>query len=174
MRAVPAAHLLLKAGQRGLDPARDRVLAALQSLGVERERIEILGNTPHYEHLAAHAGADLMLDAFPHAGGITTLDALLMGVPVVTLVGKGVSSRSSASFLTTLGLTDLIARSVEEYVSIAASLASDPDRLVRERGSLRDRLLASPIGDARRYTRAVEEVYRELWSRCCAASAVAP
>lgn len=172
LNAVPGSQLLIKTGQRGPDPARDRLVDALQALGIDRDRVELRGSTPRLEHLAAHADVDMMLDSIPHGGGITTLDALLMGVPVVTLLGKRPPGRASASFLTTLGLPDLIARSVDEYVAIAARAAAEPDRLVHERLSLRERLLASPIGDTRRYVRSVEDVYQDLWRRCCAASAV--
>jgi predicted O-linked N-acetylglucosamine transferase (SPINDLY family) len=171
---VPDSHLLVKTGQRGPDPARDRLVDALASLGIERSRIALRGSTPRLEHLAAHADVDLMLDSIPHGGGITTLDSLLMGVPVVTLLGQRPPGRASASFLTTLGLPDLIARSVDEYVAIAARAATDRERLVRERESLRERLLASPIGDTQAYTRAVEDVYQELWRRCCAQSTATP
>jgi predicted O-linked N-acetylglucosamine transferase (SPINDLY family) len=172
LRAVPGSRLVVKTGQPGPDPARERLVDALVALGVERDRVEPRGSTPRLEHLAAHADVDLMLDSIPHGGGITTLDALLMGVPVVTLLGQRPPGRASASFLTTLGLPDLIARSVDDYVSIAARAAADSERLVRERASLRERLLASPIGDTRGYVRAVEDVYQELWRRCCSESAV--
>ncbi|MCC6417945.1 MAG: hypothetical protein IT429_06800 [Gemmataceae bacterium] len=110
-----------------------------------------------------------MLDTFPQSGGITTLDALLMGIPVVTLLGQRVPGRVSASLLTTLGLSGLVAETPDEYVGIAARLAADLDRLARERATIRDRLLSSPLGDARQYAGAVEDVYRDLWRRWCAA-----
>ena len=76
-------------------------------------------------------------------------------------------ARSSASFLTALGLDDLIARTTDEYVEIAVRLAGDVERLAHERATLRERLLTSPIGDAAHYTRAVEAAYRTLWRRWC-------
>ena len=129
----------------------------------------LLGSTPQLEHLAAHGEIDVMLDTFPQNGGITTADALLMGVPVVTLLADRVSGRSSASMLHTLGLDDLVARTTDQYVEIAAGLAGDLDRLSRERATLRERLLGSPLGDTRAYTRAVEATYRQLWQRWCGA-----
>jgi protein O-GlcNAc transferase len=93
---------------------------------------------------------------------------LLMGVPVITVLGERVPGRLAASFLTTLGLTDLIANDADEYLEIAVRLAADRARLVRERETLRERLLASPIANADLYTRAVEATYRALWQRWCA------
>jgi len=108
------------------------------------------------------------LDTFPQSGGITTLEGLMMGLPAVTLLGDSVSERTSASFLTVLGLTELIAETPEAYLAAAVRLANDLEWLAEQRATLRARLLASPIGDTRRYTRAVEDVYRSLWRRWCA------
>jgi predicted O-linked N-acetylglucosamine transferase (SPINDLY family) len=114
-----------------------------------------------------HADIDAMLDTVPHTGGVTTLEAMVMGVPTITLLGERVAGRLSGSISTTDGLPALVATSPDEYVEIAVRLAADRERLVRERATLRDRLLASPIGDTRAYTRAVEDAYRTLWQRWC-------
>jgi predicted O-linked N-acetylglucosamine transferase (SPINDLY family) len=167
--AVPTSRLIIKCGGVDMAPIRARLLGFLQECGVAEERVTILGTTPQPEHLAGHGEIDIMLDTFPQNGGITTLDATLMGVPVVTLLGTRVPGRASASFLTTLGLGDLVGTTTDAYVEIAARLAGDLDRLARERATLRDRLLASPMADAGQYTRAVEAVYREIWRRWCAA-----
>ena len=165
LAAVPTARLVVKCGGADVSPERERLLARLAAVGVSPERVTLLGSTPHPDHLGAHGEIDLMLDNFPQSGGITTLDALLMGVPVVTLLGQRVPGRVSASLLTTIGLADLVARTPDEYVAIATRLATDLERLARERHTLRDRLMTSPLADAGRYTRAVEDVYRELWRR---------
>ena len=94
---------------------------------------------------------------------MTTVKAPLMGVPVVTLLGQRVAGRLSASFLTALGLEDLVAETPDAYAEIAGHLAGDLNRLAAERATLRERLLASPVGDTRAYTRAGEAAYRDLW-----------
>jgi protein O-GlcNAc transferase len=90
-----------------------------------------------------------------------------MGVPVVTVLGERVAGRLAASFLTSVGMTDLIAQSADEYVAVAARLAGDRDRLARERATLRARVLASPMGNPELYTRHVEVAYRWMWRRWC-------
>jgi predicted O-linked N-acetylglucosamine transferase (SPINDLY family) len=170
LHAVPGSRLLLKPTTEDAT-IRERLLAPLDRLGIAPDRIEVLGKSAHREHLASFGRIDLQLDTFSHSGGVTTLDGLLMGIPCVTLLGDQPSGRSSASFLTALGLEDLVAHSVDEYVEIAVRLAGDLDRLAHERATLRERLLASPIGDADQYTRAVEAAYRALWQRWCAARA---
>jgi predicted O-linked N-acetylglucosamine transferase (SPINDLY family) len=167
LAAVPTSRLTIKCAGADTPPGRDWLLKHLAAQGVEPERVTLLGSTPHPDHLAAHGEIDLMLNTFPQNGGITTLDSLLMGVPVVTLLGERVPGRTSASILTTLGRPDLIARTPEEYVAVAAGWAGDLDRLTRERATLRQRLLASPFGNVRTYTRLVEEAYRVLWGRWC-------
>jgi predicted O-linked N-acetylglucosamine transferase (SPINDLY family) len=165
--AVPSSRLTIKCAGADVSPTRERLLAGLAARGVGPERVTILGSTPQPDHLASHGEVDIMLDTFPQNGGITTLDAVLLGVPVVTLLGTRVPGRASASFLTTLGLGDLVGTTTDKYVEIAARLAGDLNRLARERATLRDRLLASPLADAGQYTRAVEAVYREIWRRWC-------
>jgi predicted O-linked N-acetylglucosamine transferase (SPINDLY family) len=174
LHAVPGSRLLLKPTMEDAPATRERLLGPLARNGIDLSRIEILGTHQHREHLACFGRIDLQLDTFPHSGGVTTLDGLLMGIPCVTLLGDRPSGRSSASFLTALGLEDLVAHTVDEYVEIAVRLAGDLDRLAHERATLRERLLTSPIGDADQYTRAVEAAYRALWQRWCAARPASP
>jgi protein O-GlcNAc transferase len=166
LTTVPHARLVVKTG-RGEGPARQRLLDELVSRGIARDRIEVRDSTAHLEHLAAHNEIDILLDTFPHGGGVTSIEALLMGVPVVTVLGERVAGRLAASFLTSVGMTDLIAQSADEYVMLAARLAGDRDRLARERATLRGRVLASPMGNPELYTRHVEAAYRWMWRRWC-------
>ena len=165
---LPEAQLLLK--DRVCDDARVRqqLLQRLAAAGIAAERVRILGHSRHPEHLKIFHEVDLGLDPFPHGGGISTTEALWMGVPVVTLSGSTVASRLSASILTALGMQDWIARSDEEYVRIAVQAARDLPGLARLRGELRPRLAASMVGDVQRYTRSVEAAFRAMWRRWCA------
>jgi predicted O-linked N-acetylglucosamine transferase (SPINDLY family) len=165
--AVPGSRIVFK--YTGLDEPEQvaRIRAAFEAHGVRPERIDVLGKTSRYDHLAAYGRVDVQLDPFPHGGGVTTFEGLLMGVPCVTLLGDRISGRASASFLTTLDLPDLVARTLDEYADIAVRLAGQLDRLARERITLRERLLASPIANRDLYTRAVEAAYRLLWRRWC-------
>lgn len=86
----------------------------------------------------------------------------------MTLLGSRLPGRLSSSSLTTLGLTDLITYSLNEYVGRAARLAGERDWLARELATLRERLMASPFLDVNLYTRAAEDAYRTLWRRWCA------
>ena len=93
------------------------------------DRLEIEGWSPLGELLARHDGIDVALDPFPFAGGVTTCNALWMGVPVVTWPGETFASRHALSYLSTVGMTETIAGSRDEYVEIAVRLAADLPRL---------------------------------------------
>lgn len=91
-----------------------------------------------------------------------------MGVPVVTLAGKTHVSRVGVSLLTNTGLADLVATTEEDYVRIATTLAGDPPRLQDLRRQLRERMRASPLMDAEKFSRAMEAAYRGMWTDWCA------
>ncbi len=110
---------------------------------------------------------DVALDPFPISGNIETLEALWMGVPVVTMAGDRRIARRSAGHLTTIGLTELIAATPEDYVRIASSLAADTTRLAELRAGLRARIDASPLRDGAGFTQSLEAFYRDAWRRWC-------
>jgi len=169
LRAIPGAHLLLKLNQQSVNPAqRRRIETIFRDEGVALDRIELIGPTSRPDHFAAYQRVDIALDPFPHGGGMTTLDALWMGVPVITQSGKTISSRLAASSLTTLDLSDFIAADLAAYVRLATAKASNPTALADLRMNLRERVANSVIGDSKRYARAVEAAYREMWTRWCA------
>ena len=164
---MPGSVLLLK--DKALDDAghRQHFTRRLGEAGIGAGRVRLLGWTAHAEHLKIFAEVDLGLDPFPQGGGISTAEALSMGLPVVTLKGPTVASRASAAILASLGMHEWIADSDQEYVRIALQAAQDLPRLARTRADLRQRLAASAFGDPERYTRAVEEAYRSMWRRWC-------
>jgi predicted O-linked N-acetylglucosamine transferase (SPINDLY family) len=114
---------------------------------------------------------DIALDTFPYNGTTTTCEALWMGVPVVTLAGATHHGRVGVSILSNVELTDQIAESPDEYVRKAVELAGDPDGLLFLRETMRDRMRRSPLMDAGRFTRSLEDMYRQMWQRWCEVTA---
>ena len=90
-----------------------------------------------------------------------------MGVPVITCPGETFASRHSLSHLSNVGLTESIAGSHEEYVELAASLASDLPRLAAIRAGLRDQMAASPLCDGRRFAANFMQAIRGVWREWC-------
>jgi predicted O-linked N-acetylglucosamine transferase (SPINDLY family) len=168
---LPQARLLLMGRPFGDVATRALFLARLDERGVAAERVELAAYLPgRVAHLAVYDRGDIALDPFPYNGATITCEALWMGVPVVTLRGDRHAGRVGASLLSQIGLTDLIADSVEEYVEIALALACNPGRLDELRRSLRPRMAASPLCDGRAFARKMEAAFRAMWQDWCAAS----
>jgi predicted O-linked N-acetylglucosamine transferase (SPINDLY family) len=144
--------------------ARQRVLATLADAGVSEDRVETMPFQPRAAYLAAYRRIDLGLDTFPYNGHTTTLDALWMGVPVVTLVGPTAVGRAGLSMLRNLNRSELAADTVPAYVECAAAWAADVDRLASVRAQLRERMAASAQMDAGNLAVAMEQAYRQMWA----------
>ena len=126
------------------------------------------GNSPHPRHLKTYHDVDLGLDPFPHGGGLSTLEALWMGVPVLTLAGgHGVVARQTVSALENLQLTGLAFADVDDYSRGAIALAENLDRLAEIRQSLRLRMAASPLCQPEQFARDLEALYRRMWQARC-------
>ncbi|CAN5561868.1 tetratricopeptide repeat protein [soil metagenome] len=156
--------VLLAPGSRD---AAERCLAHLEQHGVARQRVELLPSLPYRKYLQTLAQFDIGLDAFPVSGHTTTCNTLWMGTPVVTLAGETYVSRLGASVLANLGLHNLIASNVDEYVRIAIDLAHDEARLAQLRRDLRG-LVEDRVADGLTFTRQLEGAYRMMWRRWCA------
>ena len=129
---------------------RERVCNRLVKLGMERERITLVGRTASTEeHLELYRNVDIALDSFPYTGTTTTCEALWMGVPVVSLAGSAHVSRVGVSLLNALGRPEWVASDEESYIRIAASLAGDVNRLAQLRSGLRDEMRQSALCDAK-------------------------
>ena len=163
LEALPDAKLLLKDGLLDDFQAQERMRGGFTDRGIDPDRLLLRGRTSHREHLAAYGEVDIALDTFPHNGGITTWEALWMGVPVVTLPGNKPSSRISASILHALELDAWVAENEEGYLRLAVRQAANLDALQRFRQEIRARIAASPAGNPELYTRAVEAAYRSMW-----------
>ena len=120
-----------------------------------------------FEHLDHYHEIDLALDTFPYNGTTTTCEALWIGVPVVTLVGNHTVSRWGLSLLAAVGLEELTAKSEDEYCEIIKGLVYSHRRLKLLKTGMRDRLLSSPLCDAKGFADAVEEAFRTMWKRWC-------
>lgn len=147
--------------------AEDQLLGDLANAGVAAPRITAVRFLPLQDYFRWYDAVDIALDPTPYSGGTTTCDALWMGVPVVTVPGSRPASRSAASILATAGLAEWIAATPEDYVRIAVRAARDPEALARVRGSLRQRMRASPLMDEQRFVLDLEGVYRRMWRAWC-------
>jgi predicted O-linked N-acetylglucosamine transferase (SPINDLY family) len=167
LNRVPHARLLLKDASLDDEAVRVGLTERFAAHGLSPDRIEFLGFTPREQHLGAFASVDIGLDPFPQNGGVSTWEALHMGVPVVAKLGRVPASRLTGAILSSLGLHDWVAESAEEYAAIAVERAAMPEQLRQLRHTLAATIANSASGNGERYTRAVEHAYRAMWQEYC-------
>jgi protein O-GlcNAc transferase len=150
--------------------ARERTLAVFAKFGVAPDRIEFVDGQSRALYLKELNRIDICLDTIPYNGHTTSLDAMWLGIPVVTRIGHTASGRVGISLASNLQMTDLVARSDEDFVKIASGLAGDSSRVAELRQTLRQKLADSPITDANRFAEDVQSAYRQMWRTWCESS----
>jgi len=167
MQAVPKSKLLLKAPSFRDQSVQQRFVQSFAAHGVMRDRLIIRGPSGLYDMMQEYSDIDLALDPIPYNGGTTTLQALWMGVPVVSLEGHNFVSRMGTSFLQNLGQADWIANNHQMYVHIAKQLSGRVPELRQQRQQLRDKLINSPLGDIKRFVDHFEALLLQMWQLYC-------
>jgi len=168
LRRLPGSRLILKTYQFSDAATAARVHAAFAVLGIEPARVELRGKSLHRAFLGEYNQVDIVLDPFPYSGGLTTCEALWMGVPTVTLPGEIFASRHSASHLSNAGLADWVVADLDGYIDLALARTADPQALAVLRAGLRSRVKASPLCDAPRFGRHLGDALRHTWREWCA------
>jgi protein O-GlcNAc transferase len=165
---APDSRILLVYGSMNEKGTQDAVYRIMESGGVKRDRVLLIGETEQSKLLEAYATkVDLALDPFPYSGGVTTLEAMWMGVPTVTFAGETFAGRHSATHLTAAGLGDFCANSIEAYIDLAVSWTKRPHELAVLRKELRRRIAASPLCDQVRFGSHLDSALRRLWQDWC-------
>lgn len=165
LRQTEHSRLVIKTPSLDDPWVRKCMLEKFSAHGVSEERIHLQGHSPRKEFLNAYKQIDVSLDPFPFNGGITSLESLWMGVPVLTVKGDRFTAHASESFLCAVGLESLVAPSRNAYIDLACRLATDPEMLNEFRRDLRVRLLSSPLGKHQQFTKDLEDVYGKMWTR---------
>ena len=160
LERMKGARLVVKSKICSIAAGRKIVKERLQRFGIPLAQVELRPYSPDY--LEQYADIDIALDTFPYTGGVTTCEALYMGVPVIAKAGGTHGSRFSTSILENAGLSQLVARGDMEYVRKAVELADSPDILRRLHRDLRAHVEASPLMDAKGYMKDLEDIYREI------------
>jgi predicted O-linked N-acetylglucosamine transferase (SPINDLY family) len=164
LQALPASRLVLQSlPGTHLDAIRARFAAE----GIAGARLDFVPRAGRIAYFCRYLEFDLALDPFPYNGHTSTLDALWMGVPVITLAGRTAVGRGGASILSNAGLTEFITRTPEQYVATAVAWGTDLPRLAQLRAELRQRVRTSPLIDGRQYAADVEAAFRRMWTTWC-------
>jgi predicted O-linked N-acetylglucosamine transferase (SPINDLY family) len=162
LHQVPDSKLLLKYNQ--IAYSAERYLKLFAQEGITGDRLKFYGKLPNFKHhLELYNSIDLCLDPFPYNGATTTCESLWMGVPVVTLSGDRHVSRVGASILTCVGLTDFIAKDIDDYIKIAVAKSANENDLESTKKGLREKMQSSQLCDAKLFASEVEHAYRDMW-----------
>lgn len=162
LRRVPGSVLWLLTVN---DRARENLARKARSRGISSERLVFANRLDKPGHLARLKLADLVLDTRVYNGHTSTSDALWVGVPVVTLIGRHFASRVSASILTAVGAPELITRTSEQYENLSVEMAVDSDRYRTVRKKIAENRTRSPLFDTDRFARNLETAYGVIWEQ---------
>src|SRR6185437_7114687 len=162
LAAVPGSVLFLVGG----NPIMEQNLRReAQQRGVSPQRLVFGGRVATGAYLARYRTADLFLDTSPYNAGTTASDALWVGLPVLTCIGKSFAARVAASVLTSAGLPELVANDRAEYEQLAIELATRPGRLAAIRDRLADNRSTCALFDTRKLTGSIEGLYSRMYER---------
>ena len=158
--AVPKSHLLLKSEIFNSKDGNNFVGERLKNFGFDLSRVEMRPYTGN--HLVEYGDIDIALDTFPYTGGVTTCEALYMGVPVISLYGSRHGTRFGLSILKNVGLDELAVSTYDEYINRAIMLAGDWELLKILRKNLRTMMKKSPLMDSQNYVREIQDVFVKI------------
>ncbi|MFI8751699.1 glycosyltransferase [Vreelandella lionensis] len=173
MHQLPGSKLFLKGSQYEGEEFIEQTQNQFAVHGIAPDRLIMEAFSPHFFLLDAYNRVDIALDPWPYSGGLTTCEALLMGVPVVTMPGPTFAGRHSATHLVNAGFPELVTESWEQYCQQVLELAGDLESLAAIRKGLRKQLLASPVCDAPRFAKHFTIAMRAIWQRYCEGKAPA-
>ena len=167
LHLLPGSRLLMKWHGLEEDARQHSLEQWFTEDGIPPGRVRFTGASSTTEYLAAYGEIDIALDPFPFTGGSTTMDALWMGVPLVTLAGRMPVQCTGANALTILGLEGLVAHTPEQYLKIALNLAVIVQNRPTLRQEIRQAMVSSPFMDEAGFVRDLEEAYRNMWRIWC-------
>ncbi|HYW36331.1 MAG TPA: FkbM family methyltransferase, partial [Balneolaceae bacterium] len=165
MNRLPDSRLMLKSKQYETSALKKRVIEKLSKSGISKDRLIFKGQTPHRDHLSKYSQIDIALDPWPYSGGLTTCEALWMGVPVITKPGPTFAGRHAKTHLTNAGFSEWVVDTWQEYIETSVSLAEDWERLEELRFAMREQVNNSPLCDGRRFGAHLSEALHKIWNQ---------
>lgn len=162
---VHSSKLVLKGKICSIDSGRAILRDRLKRLSFDLARVEMRPYSPDY--MEQYRDIDIALDTMPYNGGLTTCEALFMGVPVVSIRGRRHGSRFGASILVNAGVKELVVENDINYVRRAVQLGNSPELIGAYHSGLRANLLKSPLMDVKNYMRELESGYCAIWQNFC-------
>ena len=165
LESVHDSRVVIKGKICSIDAGKDFLKKRLSLLSYDMTRVELRPYSPDY--LEQYRDIDIALDTAPYNGGLTTCEALYMGVPVISIRGRTHGARFGASILTNAGVRELVVENDINYVRRAVQLAESPKLIEAYHAGLRTNMKRSPLMDMQSYMRALEDAYVEIWKKFC-------
>lgn len=162
LERTPGSVLWLLVPQASL---RNTLRAAAQARGIDPARVLFADFVSPERHLARLPLADLFLDTFPYGAHTTCSDALWMGLPVLTRVGRSFSARVAGSLLAAVGLPELAVTTEADYENLAVLLANDAEALRDIRQHLSDQRMELPLFASARFTQELGDLFGRMAGR---------
>jgi predicted O-linked N-acetylglucosamine transferase (SPINDLY family) len=164
LKKVQNSYFLIK-GLGDQDIIRHFFTRIAEEEGLSGDRLRFLPiMKDEYTHRANLQIADIALDTYPYNGATTTLETLWASVPLVTRVGRTFSARNSYAFLKNVGIKEGIAWTDEEYIDWGVRLGEDEDLRKQVVWKLQQSRKTSPLWNAKKFTREMEDAYRKMWA----------
>jgi predicted O-linked N-acetylglucosamine transferase (SPINDLY family) len=163
LHQAPKSKLLIKSKQLADTTQINRLQNRFKKFDITPDRLLLEAPETWNNYFKAYNRVDIILDTFPYPGGTTSVDALWMGVPILTLRGDRFLSRLGESIAINAGNQEWIAEDVQEYVKKAVDYSSELQRLAQQRGTLRSRILKSPLFDANRFAKSFGDELLGMW-----------
>jgi protein O-GlcNAc transferase len=133
--------------------------------GITSDRLVFAEKVPHSLHLARQRLADVFVDTFNVNAGVTAGDALWVGLPMVTKLGKGPGARFGATMLEAINMPELITKTEQEYEALLLHLATNPQRFSAIKEKLAANRLSTSLFDTKLFTKNVEKGYQLAYQR---------
>ena len=157
-------QLLLKTSHAGdIDDLKNNILDKFINNGVSRDQIIFLKREKEiHDHLKLYNKADIALDTFPYPGVTTSFEAIMMGVPVLTMKGFNMNSRCGESINKNINMDHLLAENDEDYVKKAISLIKDKKNFGINGKLLREKAMSSPLFDADTFAKDFQNLLKQV------------
>lgn len=165
LQEVPGSKLFLKSKQYETTAFVDNIIQQMAKHGINQDRLQFEGYAMHEDLLCSYNQVDISLDPWPYSGGLTTCEALWMGVPVVAISGPTFAGRHSTTHLINAGYGDWVAKDWTQYKKIALRWANDVEALSAIRKSMRAQFEASPVCDGARFGAHLGQAFKEMWAQ---------
>ncbi|SFU23459.1 O-linked N-acetylglucosamine transferase family protein [Paraburkholderia aspalathi] len=166
LHSVPNARMVV--GGLPTGNVQEMIVDWFAAEGIARARLEFLARANTAAYMQQHHRVDICLDTFPYTGATTTLHALWMGVPTLSIEGDTIPSRGGAQLLAHSGLKEFVAGSKEQFLQKGQYWAANFDALAELRSSLRGRCAQSPVFRPEIIAQGLSRALRTMWERWCA------